>query len=149
MRLLPSPSSCILDFGDVDLAISIIAAKTRLASAPPAASASINTRGVICQDMPQRSLQTATSTDLFWRKRRDKSVLIHHGFDFLDIRRAAGINDGGDFAEKFRPDQCRRDDGQRLRFGRGKVIEATRTAISTFSRPSSASRMIRARRARP
>src|SRR5262245_59504990 len=38
------------------LSISIIAAKARLASAPPADSASINTRGVICQEMPQRSL---------------------------------------------------------------------------------------------
>jgi hypothetical protein len=38
------------------LPMSIIAAKTRLDSAPPADSASINTRGVICQEMPQRSL---------------------------------------------------------------------------------------------
>jgi len=36
--------------------MSIIAAKTRLASAPLAASASINTRGEICQEIPQRSL---------------------------------------------------------------------------------------------
>jgi DASS family divalent anion:Na+ symporter len=36
--------------------IDIIAPKTRLASAPPAASASVSTRGVICQDRPQRSL---------------------------------------------------------------------------------------------
>src|ERR1051325_7995077 len=38
------------------LSMSIIAAKTRLASAPPAAIASVNTRGVICQEIPQRSL---------------------------------------------------------------------------------------------
>ena len=36
--------------------IGIIASKARLASAPPAASASVSTRGVICQEMPQRSL---------------------------------------------------------------------------------------------
>jgi len=36
--------------------IGIIAAKARLASAPPAASASVSTRGVICQERPQRSL---------------------------------------------------------------------------------------------
>jgi len=36
--------------------IGIIAAKARLASAPPAASASVGARGVICQEMPQRSL---------------------------------------------------------------------------------------------
>src|SRR5690242_15349834 len=34
----------------------IIAAKERLASAPPAAIASVNVRGVICQERPQRSL---------------------------------------------------------------------------------------------
>jgi hypothetical protein len=43
----PSPAARSRDFGDVDFSLSIIAAKTRLASAPPAASASINTRGVI------------------------------------------------------------------------------------------------------
>ena len=36
--------------------IGIIAAKARLASAPPAASASVSTRGVICHERPQRSL---------------------------------------------------------------------------------------------
>src|SRR6187455_2561924 len=36
--------------------ISIIAAKARLASAPPAAIARVRARGVICQDNPQRSL---------------------------------------------------------------------------------------------
>jgi hypothetical protein len=36
--------------------IGIIAAKARLASAPPAASASVSARGVICQERPQRSL---------------------------------------------------------------------------------------------
>jgi hypothetical protein len=36
--------------------ISIIVLKARLASAPPAAMASVNTRGVICQEIPQRSL---------------------------------------------------------------------------------------------
>jgi hypothetical protein len=36
--------------------IDIIASKARLASAPPAASASVSARGVICQDRPQRSL---------------------------------------------------------------------------------------------
>ena len=36
--------------------IFIIASKARFPSAPPAPSASINTRGVICQEMPQRSL---------------------------------------------------------------------------------------------
>ena len=36
--------------------IGIIASKARFASPPPAASASVNTRGVICQERPQRSL---------------------------------------------------------------------------------------------
>src|SRR3954452_9573653 len=36
--------------------ISIIAAKARLASSPPAASASVSTRGVICQEIPHLSL---------------------------------------------------------------------------------------------
>ena len=36
--------------------IVIIASKARLASAPPAAIASVSTRGVICQERPQRSL---------------------------------------------------------------------------------------------
>ena len=36
--------------------IGIIASKARLASAPPAAIASVSTRGVICQLRPQRSL---------------------------------------------------------------------------------------------
>src|SRR6476660_5610111 len=36
--------------------IDIIASKARFASAPPAARASVNARGVICQDRPQRSL---------------------------------------------------------------------------------------------
>src|SRR5690606_37143603 len=38
------------------LPISIIASKARLASAPPAAIASISARGVICQEMPHLSL---------------------------------------------------------------------------------------------
>src|SRR5688572_11971188 len=37
------------------LLISIIAVKARLASLPPAAIASVRTRGVICQERPQRS----------------------------------------------------------------------------------------------
>jgi hypothetical protein len=36
--------------------IGIIALKARFASAPPTASASVSTRGVICQERPQRSL---------------------------------------------------------------------------------------------
>ncbi|GIX23856.1 MAG: hypothetical protein KatS3mg122_1087 [Caldimonas sp.] len=36
--------------------IVIIATKARSASAPPAASASVSVRGVICQFTPQRSL---------------------------------------------------------------------------------------------
>src|ERR1043166_3203429 len=36
--------------------IVIIASKARFASPPPAASASVSARGVICQEMPQRSL---------------------------------------------------------------------------------------------
>src|SRR6185503_25945 len=36
--------------------IFIIASKARFASPPPAANASVRTRGVICQDRPQRSL---------------------------------------------------------------------------------------------
>jgi hypothetical protein len=36
--------------------IGIIASKARLASSPPAASASVSVRGVICQERPQRSL---------------------------------------------------------------------------------------------
>ena len=35
--------------------IGIIASKTRFASPPPAASASVSARGVICQERPQRS----------------------------------------------------------------------------------------------
>jgi hypothetical protein len=38
------------------LCIVIIAWNARAASAPPAASASVSTRGVICQERPQRSL---------------------------------------------------------------------------------------------
>ena len=45
------------DHCDVDLrVISIIASNARLASPPPAAFASVNARGVICQDTPQLSL---------------------------------------------------------------------------------------------
>ena len=36
--------------------ISIIASNARFASSPPAASASVNTRGVICQETPHLSL---------------------------------------------------------------------------------------------
>ena len=36
--------------------IGIIALKARFATSPPAAMASVNTRGVICQDMPHLSL---------------------------------------------------------------------------------------------
>jgi len=36
--------------------IGIIASKARFASPPPAASASVSARGVICQERPQRSL---------------------------------------------------------------------------------------------
>jgi hypothetical protein len=36
--------------------IGIIASKARFASAPPAASASVSARGVICHERPQRSL---------------------------------------------------------------------------------------------
>jgi hypothetical protein len=36
--------------------IGIIASKTRVASPPPAASASVSARGVICEERPQRSL---------------------------------------------------------------------------------------------
>jgi hypothetical protein len=36
--------------------IGIIASKARFASSPPAASASVSVRGVICQERPQRSL---------------------------------------------------------------------------------------------
>jgi hypothetical protein len=36
--------------------IGIMAAKARRASSPPAASASVSARGVICHDRPQRSL---------------------------------------------------------------------------------------------
>src|SRR5450432_2365655 len=46
------------------LPISIIALKARLASAPLAAIASVNTRGVICQEIPQRSLHQPHA--LFW-----------------------------------------------------------------------------------
>jgi hypothetical protein len=38
------------------LFIGIIASKARCASPPPAASASVSTRGVICHERPQRSL---------------------------------------------------------------------------------------------
>jgi hypothetical protein len=41
--------------------IDIIASNARLASAPPAASASVNVRGVICQERPQRSLHQPQS----------------------------------------------------------------------------------------
>jgi hypothetical protein len=36
--------------------IGIIASKARFASPPPAASASVSARGVICHERPQRSL---------------------------------------------------------------------------------------------
>ena len=36
--------------------MSIIASNARLASSPPAAIASVSTRGVICQEMPHLSL---------------------------------------------------------------------------------------------
>jgi hypothetical protein len=36
--------------------IDIMASKARFASSPPAAIASISTRGVICHERPQRSL---------------------------------------------------------------------------------------------
>ena len=36
--------------------IDIVASKARVAWAPPAASASVSTRGVICHESPQRSL---------------------------------------------------------------------------------------------
>jgi hypothetical protein len=38
----------------------IMASKARLASAPPAASASVSARGVICQERPQRSVHLPT-----------------------------------------------------------------------------------------
>jgi len=44
--------------------ISIIAAKARLASSPPAAMASIRTRGVICQEIPHRSLHQPQALSL-------------------------------------------------------------------------------------
>ena len=45
-----------LDRRDVDLPHVIMALKARFASSPPAASASVSTRGVICQEIPHRSL---------------------------------------------------------------------------------------------
>jgi len=48
--------AALLDDGDIDLLIGIIASKARFASPPPAASASVSARGVICQERPQRSL---------------------------------------------------------------------------------------------
>ena len=44
--------------------IVIIASKARFASAPPAASASVSARGVICQDRPQRSLHQPQALSL-------------------------------------------------------------------------------------
>jgi len=51
-----SPAPCRLDRGYVDLSMPIIASNARFASSPPAASASVSTRGVICQKMPHLSL---------------------------------------------------------------------------------------------
>jgi hypothetical protein len=45
-----------LDRGDVDLLMPIIASNARFASSPPAASASVSTLGVICQETPHLSL---------------------------------------------------------------------------------------------
>src|SRR5882724_2131523 len=53
-RFLPATAALI--FATSILPISIIASKARFALAPPAAIASVNTRGVICQLRPQRSL---------------------------------------------------------------------------------------------
>jgi len=44
--------------------IFIMASKARFASAPPAASASLSVRGVICQEIPQRSLHQPQSLSL-------------------------------------------------------------------------------------
>ena len=44
--------------------IVIMASKARLASAPPAAIASVSTRGVICQERPQRSLHQPQALSL-------------------------------------------------------------------------------------
>jgi hypothetical protein len=46
--------------------IVIMASKARLASAPPAAIASVSVRGVICQERPQRSLHQPQS--LSWTR---------------------------------------------------------------------------------
>jgi hypothetical protein len=54
--LCPSAPPRRLDVAMSIFFIDIIASKARLASAPPAASASVSARGVICQDRPQRSL---------------------------------------------------------------------------------------------
>src|SRR5262249_1614207 len=45
-----------LDCGDVDFFMPIIASNARFASSPPAAIASVRTRGVICQEIPHLSL---------------------------------------------------------------------------------------------
>jgi hypothetical protein len=46
------------------LVIVIIASKARFASAPPAASALVSARGVICQERPHRSLHQPHSLSL-------------------------------------------------------------------------------------
>jgi hypothetical protein len=51
-----SAAARCFDGGDVDLLHRHHGPKARLASAPPAASASVSARGVICQKRPQRSL---------------------------------------------------------------------------------------------
>ena len=50
------PRTAALIFAMSILPISIIASKARLAVCPPAAMASVRTRGVICQDTPHLSL---------------------------------------------------------------------------------------------
>ena len=65
--------------------IGIIASKARVASPPPAASASVSARGVICQERPQRSLHQP-----HWL-----SLMLSEGAGFSDGTIAAHV-DGPD-----------------------------------------------------
>jgi hypothetical protein len=50
--------------------IDIMASKARVAWAPPAASASVNTRGVICQEIPRQPSPLRCSQSSYFSFRR-------------------------------------------------------------------------------
>jgi hypothetical protein len=99
--------------------IVIIASKARFASPPPAASASVSARGVICQERPQRSLHqphwlsVPPLPTIAWRRRsappqarpcrtRGRSCSLASCFLLLVLARsgrAAEIRDGDIYRE--------------------------------------------------